>query len=133
MIFGLNLPNYSSLGHRDAVTAIAERAEQLGYASLWTSDHVLLPRTLPEPYGNLLETVTTLSYLAARTGRIGLGTGILVLPRRDPLLCAKQAATVHHLSGGRLTVGVGVGWVEAEDGLLRGGLARRRPNRGRGH
>lgn len=119
MIFGLNLPNYSSLGHRDAVTAIAERADELGYASLWTSDHVLLPETLPEPYGNLLESFTTLSYLAARTQRIGLGTGILVLPQRDPLLAAKQAATVHHLSGGRLTLGVGVGWIEQEYGYLR--------------
>jgi probable F420-dependent oxidoreductase len=125
MIFGLNLPNYSSLGHRDAVTAIAERAEELGYASLWTSDHVLLPRTLPEPYGNLLETFTTLSYLAARTERIGLGTGILVLPQRDPLLAAKQAATVHHLSGGRLTLGVGVGWIEQEYGYLRSDFSAR--------
>jgi probable F420-dependent oxidoreductase len=125
MIFGLNLPNYSSLGHRDAVTAIAERAEELGYASLWTSDHVLLPRTLPEPYGNLLETFTTLSYLAARTERIGLGTGILVLPQRDPLLAAKQAATVHHLSGGRLTLGVAVGWIEQEYGYLRADFSDR--------
>ncbi|HEY0933367.1 MAG TPA: TIGR03619 family F420-dependent LLM class oxidoreductase [Trebonia sp.] len=119
MIFGLNLPNYSGLGHRDAVTAIAERADELGYASLWASDHVLLPQTLPEPYGNLLESFTTLSYLAARTRRIGLATGILVLPQRDPLLAAKQAATVHHLSGGRLTLGVGVGWIEQEYGYLR--------------
>jgi hypothetical protein len=54
--------------------------------------------TASRPYGNLLESFTTLSYLAARTQRIGLGTGILVLPQRDPLLAAKQAATVHHLS-----------------------------------
>jgi probable F420-dependent oxidoreductase len=119
MIFGLNLPNYSSLGHRDAMIAIAERAEELGYASLWTSDHILLPVTLPEPFGNLLETFATLSYLAARTERIRLATGILVLPQRDPLLVAKQAATVHHLSGGRMTLGVGVGWIEQEYGYLR--------------
>jgi probable F420-dependent oxidoreductase len=119
MIFGLNLPNYSSLGHRDAVTAIADRADELGYSSLWTSDHILLPATLPEPYGNLLESFTTLSYLAARTSRIRLATGILVLPQRDPLLVAKQAATIHHLSGGRLTLGVGVGWIEREYAYLR--------------
>jgi len=119
MIFGLNLPNYSSLGHRDAMIAIAERAEELGYASLWTSDHILLPATLPEPFGNLLESFSTLSYLAARTERIGLATGILVLPQRDPLLVAKQAATVHHLSGGRMTLGVSVGWIEQEYGYLR--------------
>jgi probable F420-dependent oxidoreductase len=119
MIFGLNLPNYSSLGTRCAITAIADRAEELGYASLWTSDHILLPATLPEPYGNLLESFTTLSFLAARTSRIRLATGILVLPQRDPLLVAKQAATIHHLSGGRLTLGVGVGWIEQEYAYLR--------------
>jgi probable F420-dependent oxidoreductase len=119
MLFGLNLPNYSSLGHRDAMIAIAERAEALGYSSLWTSDHILLPTTLPDPYGNLLESFTTLSYLAARTEHIRLATGILVLPQRDPLLVAKQAATIHHLSGGRLTLGVGVGWIEKEYGYLR--------------
>jgi len=119
MRFGLNLPNYSALGHRDAMIAIAERADELGYTSLWTSDHVLLPTSLPDPFGNLLESFTTLSYLAARTERIGLATGVLVLPQRDPLLVAKQAATVHHLSGGRLTLGIGVGWIPEEYGYLR--------------
>jgi probable F420-dependent oxidoreductase len=127
MIFGLNLPNYSTLGHRDSIIAIAERAEELGYSSLWTSDHILMPASLPEPYGNLLESFATLSYLAARTSRIGLATGILVLPQRDPLLVAKQAATIHHLSGGRLTLGVGVGWVEQEYAYLRSDF------RSRGH
>ena len=119
MIFGVNLPNYSSLGNREAMIAIAERAEALGYASLWTSDHILVPKNLPEPFGNLLESFTTLSYLAARTEHIRLGTGILVLPQRNPLLVAKQAATVQHLSGGRLTLGVGVGWMQQEYGFLR--------------
>jgi len=127
MIFGLNLPNYSSLGHRDAVIAIAERAEELGYSSLWTSDHILIPASLPEPYGNLLESFATLSYLAARTSRIRLATGILVLPQRDPLLVAKQAATIHHLSGGRLTLGIAVGWIEQEYAYLRSNF------RSRGH
>jgi probable F420-dependent oxidoreductase len=119
MILGVNLPNYSSLGNRDAMIAIAERAEALGYSSLWTSDHILVPKNLPEPFGNLLESFTTLSYLAARTEHIRLGTGILVLPQRNPLLVAKQAATIHHLSGGRLTLGVAVGWMEQEFGYLR--------------
>ncbi|MEY2431056.1 MAG: hypothetical protein QOC92_781, partial [Acidimicrobiaceae bacterium] len=119
MRFGLNLPNYSILGHRDAMVAIAERADELGYTSLWTSDHILLPTSLPDPFGNLLESFTTLSYLAARTEHIGLATGVLVLPQRDPLLVAKQAATVHHLSGGRLTLGIGVGWIPEEYGYLR--------------
>ena len=115
----MNLPNYSRLGNRESIVAIAERAEELGYSSLWTNDHILIPANLPEPFGNLLETFTTLSYLAARTETIRLGTGILVLPQRDPLLVAKQAATVHHLSGGRLTLGVGVGWIAQEYSYLR--------------
>ena len=119
MIFGLNLPNYSTLGNRESMVAIAEKAEELGYSSLWTNDHILIPANLPEPFGNLLETFTTLSYLAARTETIRLGTGILVLPQRDPLLVAKQAATVHHLSGGRLTLGLGVGWIAQEYSYLR--------------
>jgi len=125
MIFGLNLPNYSSLGHRDAMIAIAGHAEELGYSPLWTSDHILLPAALPEPFGNLLESFTILSYLAGRTERIRLATGILVLPQRDPLLVAKQAATVHNLSGGRLTLGVGVGWIEQEYAYLRSDFGAR--------
>src|SRR2546421_8787693 len=125
MIIGVNLPNYGSLGNRDSVTAIAQAAEALGYASLWTSDHVLLPTSLPEPFGHLLESLTTLSYLAARTDRIRLGTGILVLPQRNPLLVAKQAATVNHLSGGRLTLGVAVGYIEEEYAYLGADFANR--------
>lgn len=83
--------------------------------------------TLPEPYGNLLESFTTLSYLAARTQCIGLATGILALRRRDPLLAAKQAAATHHLSGARLSLGVGVGWIEQEYAYLRSDF------RSRGH
>jgi probable F420-dependent oxidoreductase len=125
MIIGVNLPNYSSLGHRDAIVAIAQAAESLGYASLWTNDHVLLPTSLPEPFGNVLESLTTLSYLAASTDRIRLGTGILVLPQRDPLLVAKQAATISHLSGGRLALAVGVGYIEQEYAYLRADFANR--------
>ena len=65
MLIGVNLPNYSRLGNRDSIVAIAEAAEALGYASLWTNDHVLLPTSRPEPFGNVLESLTTLSYLAA--------------------------------------------------------------------
>jgi alkanesulfonate monooxygenase SsuD/methylene tetrahydromethanopterin reductase-like flavin-dependent oxidoreductase (luciferase family) len=125
MIIGVNLPNYSSLGHRDAIVAIAQAAESLGYASLWTNDHVLLSTSRPEPFGNVLESLTTLSYLAASTDRIRLGTGILVLPQRDPLLVAKQAATISHLSGGRLALAVGVGYIEQEYAYLRADFANR--------
>src|ERR1700730_9933769 len=125
MIIGLNLPNYSRLGKRDSVAAIAAAAEALGYASLWTNDHVLVPTSRPEPFGNVLESLTTLSYLAARTSRVRLGTGILVLPQRDPLLVAKQAATISHLSGGRLALAVGVGYIKEEYAFLRADFGNR--------
>src|SRR5437879_8668898 len=118
MIVGVNLPNYSRLGNRDSVVAIAQAAEALGYASLWTNDHVLLPTSPSEPFGNVLESLTTLSYLAASTDRIQLGTGILILPQRDPLPVAKQAATINHLSGGRLALAVGVGYIKQEYAYL---------------
>ncbi len=125
MIAGLNLPNFSRLGHREAMIAVAQRAEELGFSSLWSGDHILLPTSMPEPYGNLLESFTTLSHLAAITEHIRLATGILVLPQRDPLLVAKQAATVHHLSGGRLVLGVGVGYVKQEYAYLRADFGMR--------
>jgi alkanesulfonate monooxygenase SsuD/methylene tetrahydromethanopterin reductase-like flavin-dependent oxidoreductase (luciferase family) len=125
MIFGLNLPNYSRLGNRESMIVIAEQADELGYSSLWTNDHILIPADRPEPFGNVLETFTTLSYLAARTKRIRLGTGILVLPQRDPVLVAKQASTLHHLSGGRFTLGVGVGYIAREYSFLRADFGRR--------
>lgn len=107
------------------MVAIAKGAEELGFASLWTSDHILIPADLPEPLGNVLETFTTLSYLAARTETIRLGTGILVLPMRDPLLVAKQAATLHHLSRGRFALGLGVGWIAKEYANLRSDFGSR--------
>jgi probable F420-dependent oxidoreductase len=125
LILGLNLPNYSRLGNRESMIAIAQRAEELGYSSLWTSDHILIPANRPEPFGNVLETFTTLSFLAARTETIRLGTGILVLPQRDPLLAAKQAATIHHLSGGRFMLGIGVGYITEEYSFLRADFGRR--------
>jgi probable F420-dependent oxidoreductase len=118
MRVGVNLPNYSDLGTRDAMRAIAERAESLGYESVWTTDHVLMPKAHPEPYGNILESLSTLAYLAAITDRMQLGSSVVVLPQRQPVLVAKQAATIDHLSGGRLVFGVGVGWLEEEFGYL---------------
>src|SRR3984893_19412688 len=119
MILGLSIPNVGPLADCANVTEIAVNAEELGYACLWTTDHIIVPNSMPDqPFGNILESMTTLAYLAARTTTIGLGTGILVLPQRDPLLVAKQAATVSHLSGGRLALAVGVGYIEEEYAFL---------------
>src|ERR1700712_894161 len=126
MLIAVNLPNYGTLGTRDSVVSIAQAAETLGYESVWTTDHVLVPNSLPSGFfGNLLESLITLTFVAARTERIRIGTGILVLPQRDPILVAKQVATLQHLSAGRLSVAVAVGYVEKEYELLRSSYTRR--------
>ena len=126
MFLGLSLPNVGPLANCANVTEIAINAEGLGYACLWTTDHIIVPNSMPyHPFGNILESMTTLSYLAAHTTTIGLGTGILVLPQRDPVLVAKQAATVDHLSNGRFTLATAVGYIEGEYKYLRADFAGR--------
>jgi probable F420-dependent oxidoreductase len=104
---------------RDALLALSEPAESTGVESIWVSEHLVLsdPREPPspmDPTDPILEPLTTLAFLAARTESVRLGTGIVVLPLRNPLILAKELATVDVLSGGRLIVGIGVGYVERE-------------------
>jgi probable F420-dependent oxidoreductase len=115
MKFGICLPTYpfGMEPSREAIEKVARAGERLGYDSLWTSDHILPPRDKPR-YGNLYEALTTLAFLAGITTRVELGTSVLVLPLRDPRLVAKQIATIDALSGGRVTLGIGVGWMEDE-------------------
>ncbi|MCK9895301.1 TIGR03619 family F420-dependent LLM class oxidoreductase [Frankia sp. AgB32] len=99
--------------------ALARRAEQLGYDSWWTGDHVVVPTptgpaSATDPVESILDPIVDLAYVAASTERLELGTGILVLPLRNPLVLAKQAASLDVLSGGRLLLGVGAGWLEPE-------------------
>lgn len=95
--------------------ARALRAEQVGFESLWVGDHVALPESAPDPAAEpRLEAISALTYLAAVTRTVRLGVGVLVLPQRQPVLLAKQLASLDVLSGGRLTVGIGAGYVEAE-------------------
>jgi probable F420-dependent oxidoreductase len=89
---------------------LARLAEELGYESVWLPDHVLPPGPFGEVYGGVYEPLVTLAYVAAATERIGLGTSVLILPLREPYVLAKQVATLSRLSGGRLVLGVGVGW-----------------------
>lgn len=118
MRFGIALPHFSQLASRDAVLQIGREAEALGYDSIWTTDHVLMSSDQREPYGTILEATVTLAYLAAITERARLGTSVIVLTQREPVLAAKQAATLDVLSNGRLIVGVGAGWNEREFGYL---------------
>src|SRR3972149_7643713 len=114
MQFGIGLPNYGRGTTWDAVRRVALAAEELGCDSVWTTDHLIVPREDIEPYGTILESLVTLAMVAAITRRVKLGASVLVLPQRNPVLAAKQIATIDAASGGRMIVGLGVGWNERE-------------------
>ena len=115
MQFGINLPHVGRKAGADAITRAARQAEQLGYDNIWVNDHLAVPVDAPYPPSALFyEPVITLTWAAAATARIGLGTSVLVLPMRHPVHLAKELATLDLLSGGRLVVGAGVGWLAAE-------------------
>jgi probable F420-dependent oxidoreductase len=115
---GLALPTTPELTRPLALAELARTAEQLGYAHLWVSDHVLLPSGSHVPADHQLDPFASLAWLAAHTRRIGLGTSVLVLPYRGAAATAKALATIDWLSGGRLIVGVGAGWLRAEFAAL---------------
>jgi probable F420-dependent oxidoreductase len=112
--FGLAVENFTPASRTpdiDAVVAYSRRAEELGYTSLWAWDHMFLGTARPFPF---LESMTTLTVLARETEHVRLGTGVLVLPLRGAAVLAKTAATIETISGGRLTLGMAVGWYERE-------------------
>lgn len=99
--------------------SVAQSAEAAGFDSLWASEHVVLPDVLGRqsfmpPDTRMLNPVVALSYLAARTRTIRLATGVIILSEHNPLVLAKELASLDVLSNGRLIFGVGVGWLEAE-------------------
>lgn len=107
------LPNESAIGRRQ-LQEITRAADALGYHTAWLPDHILPPGDYGSTYGGVLEPLVTLGHLAGTTTNIRLGTSVLILPLRDPFLLAKQVATIDRLSEGRVTLGVGIGWVESE-------------------
>lgn len=111
---GLALPN-NEPGAASAFQWLPEAVEGWGYDSLWVTDHVVGVRAMEGVYGSYwLEALTALTWAAARTSNIRLGTGILVVPHRDPVLTAKMVASLDRLSGGRVDLGIGVGWSRVE-------------------
>ena len=97
------------------VRACAQHAEALGIDDIWVTDHVAIPKEESAGSGGrYLDPLATLAFLAAATSRIGLAVGVLVAPYRPALITAKWVATIQELSEGRLTLGVGVGWMDAE-------------------
>jgi probable F420-dependent oxidoreductase len=133
MEFGVLLPQFGVWARgpevRERIRQVAVAADRLGYHVLWTAEHVIFPSevTTPYPYGGrfpypvtdpILDVVATLSYVAAITSRIRLGSSVMVLPYRNPIVLAKQLATLDVLSGGRLLLGVAGGWLREEFELL---------------
>ena len=118
MKFGLLLPNFGAIAGGQTIAASARLAEALGFDSVWTTDHVLMPASMPDPYGNLIESLVALTIAATATERVQLGTSIIVMPQREPVLLAKQLAGIDVISSGRLILGAGVGWLEQEFNYL---------------
>lgn len=138
MDIGCHLPVYGPATTRDVVVGFSRRMEALGFDSLWVSDHVVLPFTIRSryPYSatgdfalppttDFLEPLTTLALVAGATERLRLGTTVLVLPHRHPLLVAKMFSTLDRLAPGRVILGAGVGWMREEIELFGVPHARR--------
>jgi len=125
MQFGAAIPHYGVPTSKKAVRDFSLLAEELMYDSIWTTDHIAVSSKFPQPYGIILESLTTLTYAAAITQNVRLGTSIIVLPMRDPFLFAKQVASLDVLCDGRLILGLGAGWMEDEFATLNADFSNR--------
>ena len=127
MKYGFTLPGRGQIATPERLGIIAKKGEEFGFDALLTGDHILVPRNISSLYpyteggefpgsdsGESMEQITLLSYIAGQTNKIRLVTSVLIVPHRNPLVAAKSLATLDVLSGGRLVVGVGVGWMREE-------------------
>jgi len=114
MQLGVGLPSFASETHAlpsHRFERYARTAEEYGFAGAWLIEHLV---RAPTYSSSLLDPLSTLSYVSGATDAIPVGTSVMLLPLRDPVMVAKRAATIQHLSGRRLTLGLGTGYVEAE-------------------
>jgi probable F420-dependent oxidoreductase len=119
MQYGIHLPHIGRKASPAAIRDSAVQAEALGFDDVWVSEHIILPRGASYPPSPAFyDPVLTLTWAAAATKRVRLGTSVLVLPMRHPLPLAKELATLQNLSEGRLILGAGVGWMAAEFAAL---------------
>jgi probable F420-dependent oxidoreductase len=119
MKIGFCIPNYGKATSKSTLDECSKLAEKFNYEHVWTTDHLLIPEQYASPYGRCLESLVTLAYLAARTVNVGLGTSIIILPMRELVLFAKQAAAIQIFSNDRLMLGLGAGWNQVEFQNLR--------------
>ena len=125
MKLGIHLPQYGRAASPEAISRVAAHAEEVGFSDVWVSDHIVRPAAQDYPSAYLFEPLLTLAWAAAATERVGLGISVLVVPQYHPLQLANSLASLDRLSGGRLTVGAGVGWSEAEFDVLDQGFSNR--------
>ena len=114
MKFGVCVPNYGESSSPEALRTVALEAERAGCGSLWTTDHILMPKSSGTPYERIFDSITTLAYLTGITKRVKLGISSLIIAMRNPVVVAKQLAAIDYLSAGRLMLAIGVGWNEKE-------------------
>lgn len=127
MKFGIAFANIVTFTQHEGLVTLAQSAEAAGFESLWTIEHVIYPEgyesSYPyDPSGKMMADASTpmpdpliwLSFVAAATTELRLGTGIVILPQRNPVILAKELATLDSLSGGRVEFGIGVGWLKEE-------------------
>jgi probable F420-dependent oxidoreductase len=115
---GVILPNFGAGSTPAGIRRAAEAAEELGFDSVWATEHVIVGPEAVDPYGRVYAPLVTLAWIAGWTERIGLGTSIVLLPLHHPMHLAKEVATLQEVSGGRCCLGVGVGWHRDEFGHL---------------
>lgn len=119
MEFGICIPHYGRPMDGPALRDVVQAAESLGYDSVWTSDHIVVPAAMDIVYRDgILESLNVLAYAAALTRRVRLGISTLIIPYRNPIVVAKELATIDVLSGGRTILGVAAGWMEGEFAAL---------------
>jgi len=131
MHFGISLPGRGPLATPDALVKLAEKADALRFSSLFVTDHVVIPTSYSSPYpysptgkfagdwtNGYLEPLALMSFLGGVTTRIRLGTSVLVIPYRNPVVTAKMLATLDVMCGGRVILGAGVGWLKEEFEVL---------------
>jgi probable F420-dependent oxidoreductase len=111
---GVILPNFGPSSTPGEIQRVAETAEELGFDSVWATEHVLVGPEAAGSYGRVYAPLVTLGWIAGMTERVALGTSIVIAPLHHPIHLAKEAATLQELSGGRLLLGLGMGWHEDE-------------------
>ena len=144
MKVGVTTGNFGTFGEDpgvDGCLAVAEEAERLGYDSVWVHDHVIMPSGVRSRYlyndtgvspfrteQFIYDPIVVMAAIGARTSRVGIGTSVLVMPYRNPIVLAKMLSTIDRVSNGRVILGIGVGWMAEEFDAL--GIADYWPERG---